>query len=115
MNGSVCEETGKMRETTVKMYCDPATRDLPAAHDKITQLLEPEPCVYEMSVASRRMCQIPYFNVRPNTIGQIVCDPTDDVPQLHLSRRQEEVAEAAREEAELRNMMKGNNKLSVYK
>ncbi|OWA50142.1 putative Protein OS-9 [Hypsibius exemplaris] len=81
-NGTTCDLTGEQRQTRVKIYCDGSNW----MTDHVESVREPESCVYEVIIFSKRLCAFPYFRKEDPAIGQIRCNPvaTSSVKSDHL-------------------------------
>ncbi|XP_055347054.1 protein OS-9-like [Paramacrobiotus metropolitanus] len=73
VNGTECDLTNQRRETRVKFFCD--THKWPT--DYIESVTEPQSCMYEVNIFSRRLCSIPYFKKEEPVIGEITCNPVN--------------------------------------
>lgn len=92
-NGSQCDLTGSPRQTEVRFECDPT-----AVIDIITQVDEPQSCVYIITVKTSKICSIP--QLRPPPIRKplkIECQPlltADEYKKYQIYLQAKEKAEA---------------------
>uniref|UniRef100_A0A2K6VM49 Endoplasmic reticulum lectin 1 n=1 Tax=Onchocerca volvulus TaxID=6282 RepID=A0A2K6VM49_ONCVO len=76
--GTVCDLTGKPRNTIVIYVCDPDARD------QIFSFAETASCTYEMIVFTKQLCSHPSFRPLPTVDHEIVCyskDPHKEYPK----------------------------------
>ncbi|MCP9260481.1 hypothetical protein DINM_003511 [Dirofilaria immitis] len=69
--GTVCDLTGKPRNTIVIYACDPN------ANDQIYSFAEIASCTYEMIVFTKQLCSHPSFRPLPTVDHEIVCYSKD--------------------------------------
>lgn len=68
----MCDVIGKPREAKVKLLCN---ANMVGIRDAILKVEETSSCIYEVTIFTKRLCHLDYFNKQPKHIGQIVCNP----------------------------------------